>query len=68
MLWQSITRIESQNTLLQFTVQDWSHMRKDQRNKVHRQLHKQAYPEVYESKKPKSTKDIFEMLSGVVSG
>lgn len=31
------------------TIQDWSHMKKDKRSSLHRQLHKQAYPEMQKS-------------------
>jgi uncharacterized membrane protein len=67
-LWQAITRIEAQNTLVELSVQDWSHLKKEQRQKLHKQLHKQAYPELYEKKKPQSTKDIFNMLAGAMNG
>lgn len=66
--WQSIDVIENQNILTQFTINDWPNMKKEARTKLHKQVHKKAFPKTHETSKPQSTKDIFEMLSGAING
>lgn len=44
MMWECITVIEAQEQLKLMNALDWPNMKKDQRQKLHRELHRQAYP------------------------
>lgn len=44
-LYNSMEQIKARNTLTNLTVQDWSHMKKENRNKMHRKIHDVAYPQ-----------------------
>lgn len=43
-MWEAITMIEAQEQLKQLSVMDWPNMKKDKRQKMHKELHRQAYP------------------------
>lgn len=43
-LWEAITSIEAQEQLKLMNALDWPNMKKEQRQKRHRELYKQAYP------------------------
>lgn len=43
-MWECITIIEAQDQLKMMNALDWPNMKKNQRQKLHRDLFKQAYP------------------------
>lgn len=43
-MWECITIIEAQDQLKTMTSLDWPNMKKNQRQQLHRELYKQAYP------------------------
>ncbi len=57
-LWNSITVIEAQQTLVNITVSQWAHMTKNDRSKTHKRLHKQAYPDSFSTKKEITTEQL----------
>jgi Zn/Cd-binding protein ZinT len=61
-MWQSITTLEAQEQLMQMSVQDWSHMKKAQRTKLHKELFKKAYPSEIRKKNYISAEDLAKVL------
>ena len=61
-LWNSITVIEAQQTLVNITVSMWANMSKSDRQKIHRSLHRQAYPDSFETAKEISTEQLQLLL------
>ncbi len=61
-LWECITMIEAQEQLKAFTVQDWSHMKKAQRTKLHKELFKKAYPSEIRQKNYITIDDLSKVL------
>lgn len=49
---KAIEVIEAQNMLLQMKVADYPNMKKEDRKKLFKGLHSQAYPEMEDIKKP----------------
>ena len=43
-MWESITVIEAQEQLKMFTVSDWPNMKKQAKQKLHKDLFRKAYP------------------------
>jgi len=43
-MWQAITVIEAQEQLKQMSVADWPNMKKNSREKIHKELFQKAYP------------------------
>lgn len=60
---QAIDILESQEMLRALTVSDFPDMKKINREKLHRQLHKRAYP--YQKKVAITVEDLKRMLGGV---
>jgi hypothetical protein len=61
-LWLSITMIEAQDQLKKLTVADWPNMKKSARDKMHKHLHSQAYPNNLSKKKSISMADLQKVL------
>jgi hypothetical protein len=66
--WQSITVIEAQQALLNITTQNWSNISKKEREKIHRNLHKKAYPKTFVENKQAIPDDLKRALSGGMIG
>jgi len=49
--YDSIEILEAQDLLVQYTLQDWSNLKKEVRQKMHRETHKKAYPKTWKKKK-----------------
>lgn len=64
MVWQAINVLEAREMLLAFTVADFPNASKSQRTKIHREMHKEAYPQIHE-KKEVSTEAFAKFLSGM---
>lgn len=62
--WQAITVIEAQEMLIGIKVADFPHYKKPQREKLSRELHKQAYPREYENRKSITAKELGALING----
>ena len=58
---EAITVIEAQNFLADLTKADYPNLKKEDRRKIHREMHNKAYP--YEEQKPVSAKEMARILS-----
>lgn len=47
MMWQALTIIEAQETLIEFQVSSFPHAKQSEKEKIHRAVHKLAYPSIY---------------------
>jgi hypothetical protein len=47
-LWQAITQIEAQEMLKQFQIADYPHLKARDKSRVHKDMHKLAYPHAQE--------------------
>lgn len=63
-MWKMITVIEAQETLKQFVIADWPNQSKQQREKVHRDIYKKAYPKEFNKPKEMSNEMIEKILRG----
>lgn len=61
--WQGITIIEAQEQLKMMSVMDWPNMKKDKRQKAHKELHKQAYPSSMSPKNYITIDDLKNMVA-----
>ena len=64
MLWQAITVIEARDALLRLKIASFPHMKRAHQEKIHRELHKAAYPWNYEAKREIT----FEQLAAILNG
>jgi hypothetical protein len=58
MMWQAITVFEAQEQLRTLTCLDWPNMKKNQRQKLHKELYKLAYPAEIRNKNYISVQDL----------
>jgi hypothetical protein len=58
--WDAMLVIEAQETLIACKLQDFSHLKQQERREWHRQLHRKAYPNTWE--KPISTQELAQRL------
>lgn len=66
MFYRAITVIEAQEMMKQVQVSSFPKMKKESQEKLHRALHKQAYPEAYSTQKAVSSEDMAKMLSRMI--
>lgn len=57
-MWECITIIEAQDQLKMFNALDWPNMKKGQRQKLHKELYRQAYPSQLRAKNYISVQDL----------
>lgn len=57
--------IESQEILASFKSSDWPYLKKRDREKTHKELHKRAYPFEWNNAAPLSLADAAKRLSGL---
>jgi len=62
MMWESVTMIEAQEQLKSFSAADWPNMKKADRSKLHKELHRQAYPNSFSKKNLITVHDLQKML------
>jgi hypothetical protein len=55
--------IEAQEMLKQMSVASYPHMTKDQRGKLHKKLHKDAYPRTHSDKPAIGPQDLAKILN-----
>lgn len=61
-MWQAITVLEAQDQLRMMGLMDWPNMKKNNRQKIHRDLHRLAYPSSAKEKNYISMQDVQMML------
>lgn len=66
--WSAITVIEAQEMLKNLTIQDWTKMKNSSREKLHRQLHRDAYPASFNEVKQVSNDELAKILGGGLNG
>jgi len=67
--WRAITVIEAQDLLLQMRIADWPNMKKHDRSKFHRSIHRSAYPATESSaSKVVNTKELHDKLRLMTGG
>lgn len=66
--WLMIDRLEPQEMLVDMSVGDYANMKKEDRKKYHKDIHKKAYP--LESSKVKllTTEEAFKALGKMLNG
>jgi hypothetical protein len=64
MLWQAITILEARKALVDFQASGFPHATKSYRSKIHREMHKAAYPKLSESEAV-STEQLAKFLAGL---
>ncbi len=64
-MWECITMIESQKQLLRLQVQDWPNLKKERREKIHKDLMSKAYPKEAKTIKNKVTQADLNRILGV---
>lgn len=64
MLWQAITVIEAQETLVRLQVASYAHMKPDDQRKLHRSLHEMAYPAIYRNPVTLTAEQMAKLLHG----
>lgn len=57
--------IESQEILMRFKASDWPKLKKHDREKTHKELHKKAYPFEWSNASPLTLGDAAKKLSGL---
>ena len=63
MYWQAITLIEAQETLKSLIISDWPNLKNTEREKRHRQLHMDAYPDSFNETKQVGVNELARILS-----
>lgn len=61
--WQSITVLQAEETMLKFKIQDFPHLKPQDRSKIHNQFEKMATTSKKSNKKKISNKDLADILS-----
>ena len=59
MYWEAMGVIDAQSMMRSFTIQDYPNAKAETRKRLHRQIHKKAYPDTWDSAKPRMTMDQF---------
>jgi hypothetical protein len=63
----AITVLEAQEMLLQMQVSDYPHLKKEPRQRLHRQLHRQAYPGIHDpNAKPVTTAELNQKIGELI--
>lgn len=61
-MWECVTMIEAQEQLKLMNALDFPNMKKSQRQKIHKDLHRLAYPSSVKPKNYISIEDVQKML------
>lgn len=59
MYWEAMRVIDAQEMMRSFTIGDYPNQSSNNRRKIHRQVHKFAYPSTWDNAKPKLSMDQF---------
>lgn len=59
MYWECMRVIDSQEMMRSLTIADYPHTNKQMRKKIHRQLHRNAYPDTWDTSRGKVSVDQF---------
>lgn len=60
-MWEAITMIEAQEQLKLLSALDWPHMKRQQRQKLHKELYNKAYPSNILKRKKITIEDLKRM-------
>ena len=66
--WLGITVIKAQGALQAMRVSDYPHLKKSDRQKMHKEMHKLAYPVTHRTAKELSPQELNERLRKVLNG
>lgn len=58
--YKAMEMLSAQERLMELSTQDWPNLKKSQREKLHRQLHRAAYPSTYS--KPVTPQELAKIL------
>jgi hypothetical protein len=61
-LWLSITQIEAQDMLNKMFIADWPNLKKNERQKKHKDIFNQAFPKDVRPKRKITTEDLQRLL------
>lgn len=64
MLWQAVTIVEAQETLVNMKVSSFPHMKKEDIDKTHRSIHRLAFPAIYEKPVEITPEHFARMING----
>lgn len=64
MLWKAITQIEAQETLVAIQVSAYPELPKKEKEKLHRTLHRNAYPDAHEARHSLTLEQVMEIVNG----
>lgn len=66
--WHAITMIEAQEALIQMRIADYPHLKKRDREKMHRSMHDVAYPRNRDSVKRITTDELAKRVRMALNG
>lgn len=66
--YKHITTIEAQNMLMQMQVSDYPNLKKQDRQRLYKQVRKQAYPQGDVGAKILTSEQVHNVLKGMMSG
>lgn len=58
----AIKILKARELLEAITASSYPHMKADSQRKKHKELHKEAFPDVWGTKKPMSLSDVFKVI------
>jgi hypothetical protein len=61
---QAADQLEAQESLLSISIGSFADLKKEDRTKMHREIHKRAFPKVHESKRAISGQELAVILNG----
>ena len=64
MYWEAITIIEARQKLLDISSYSFPNLKKSDREKIHRELHRQAFPARFKETKALKLSDLANVLGG----
>ncbi len=67
-LWLAITQIEAQDVLINLTIAQYPWLKKEQQKKIHREMHRKAYPKTHERVENLTTRQLAERLKQALNG
>lgn len=65
--WQAVTILQAQEALIQMKIADYPNMKKADRQKLHKELHKKAYPKNGDGKKL-TTEELYKRVRAAMNG
>ena len=66
--WAAVSVLEAQEGLVQMSMMDWPNLKRPDRSKRHRELHRIAFPKSWQESKPVSGEDMARIIKGLIGG